>query len=133
MKLIIFRMSWLSDLAKGAEALLEKVDQSTASALQNDKSAPEISSHTAVNEAKGSSTSATFPVVNAAEFKVPSAQTFPGIYYNFNSFKRYHLKQRNFFFLCLHYIDLYLGIIYKCDGMLVQQLHLLNIDRIEDS
>ena len=30
-------MSWFSDLAKGAEALLEKVDQQTASALQKEQ------------------------------------------------------------------------------------------------
>ncbi len=29
-------MSWLSGIAKGAEALLDKVDQTAASALQND-------------------------------------------------------------------------------------------------
>lgn len=36
-------MSWFSDLAKGAEALLEKVDQSTASALQKEKDASNAS------------------------------------------------------------------------------------------
>ena len=33
---LFYRMSWLSDLAKGAEALLEKVDQTAATTLQKE-------------------------------------------------------------------------------------------------
>ena len=79
-ELDFFIMSWLSDLAKGAEALLEKVDQSTASALQKDNYTPQTSSYATLDDANESSRSTAAPVPDATDLKAPNVQNFPGIF-----------------------------------------------------
>jgi len=69
-------MSWLSDLAKGAEALLEKVDQSTASALQNERHSPETSSYAALSETNQDGTLTIAPVTND-QYQTASIQSLP--------------------------------------------------------
>ena len=70
-------MSWFSDLAKGAEALLEKVDQSTASALQKDTEASRTNFESSLIEENGESTVKTLTEVNNADFTTPRAQSLP--------------------------------------------------------
>eukprot|EP00794_Sanderia_malayensis_P019951 gene19951-21905_t len=50
-------MSWLSGIAKGAEALLDKVDQTAASALQKDNSSNLLFTETPTEEAQNGGTS----------------------------------------------------------------------------
>ena len=72
-------MSWLSDLAKGAEALLEKVDQSTASALQNERYPPQTSSYAALSDTVEERTLTVAPVTND-QYQTASIQSLPGTF-----------------------------------------------------
>eukprot|EP00112_Aurelia_sp_Birch-Aquarium-sp1_P007069 Seg1772.1 transcript_id=Seg1772.1/GoldUCD/mRNA.D3Y31 product="Golgin subfamily A member 5" protein_id=Seg1772.1/GoldUCD/D3Y31 len=71
-------MSWLSDLAKGAEALLEKVDQTAASTLQNEnEDGPASTGRTVANYEEKEKETATGAIPkrypsSASELKSPS-------------------------------------------------------------
>lgn len=72
-------MSWFSDLAKGAEALLEKVDQSTASALQNEKNLSQSNIDTPSSSSL--STEESKPISypeSTSDFKPQNVQQLPG-------------------------------------------------------